>query len=553
MAYLVLARKYRPATFSELVGQDHVVRTLSNAMAMNRLHHAFLFTGARGVGKTTTARVLARAINCEKGVSPAPCGECSQCKEIASGSSPDILEIDGASNTGVDNVRELRETVRYLPSKCRTKIYIIDEVHMLSQAAFNALLKTLEEPPPHVKFIFATTEPQKIPATILSRCQRFDFRRVASAVLVKHLQGILEKEGIQLSSSALSSIVRQADGSVRDALSLLDQVISYVGTQPRDTEVNEALGLVDRGAISQLVDAVAERNANRLLATIGELDNRGVDLSDAAQLVTEHLRDLTVLKMLEGADDIDKHLHHRTKDDLALLQNQAQKFSRPDLHRLFQLAVVAAMDTARSMHPRTTLEMGLLRLLEVEPTQSLDTLLTRIDALVSGYVPTLHASAPSKAQTASSEKVVAAAPVQKVEDGHQGWQRFVDNVRAQKPSIASVLEHGRPMRFDPTAVEIGYVTGTFYWDSARETATKKIIDEYLTRHFGHAVVSKIVPVSEQTTAAASLAQTDEKTQKEREEQIRHGALNHPVVRGAIEILGGEVKQVIPLNTPSDEN
>ena len=300
MSYLVLARKYRPGNFSDIIGQEHVVRTLENAIRMDRVHHAFLFTGARGVGKTTSARALARALNCDKGPTSDPCGECPSCREITQGISPDVIEIDGASNRGVGDVRELRESVRYLPSKGRYKLYIIDEVHMLTTEAFNALLKTLEEPPEHVKFIFATTEPQKIPVTILSRCQRFDFRRVGLPVLVEHLRGILAKEGVELSAGALTTIAREAQGSVRDAMSLLDQVLSYAGEELNDAAVTQALGVVDRQAIFELADAIFSRNAPKVLDSVAEVEARGHDLSDLVTLLVEHLRDVMVVKLVEN-------------------------------------------------------------------------------------------------------------------------------------------------------------------------------------------------------------------------------------------------------------
>jgi len=250
MSYLVLARKWRPQLFEEVIGQRHVTQTLQNAISQQRVAHAFLFTGARGVGKTSSARILAKALNCEKGLRTNPCNECASCQEITHGTSMDVIEIDGASNRGIDEIRELRENVRYTPAKSRYKVYIIDEVHMLTKEAFNALLKTLEEPPPHIVFIFATTEPHKIPATILSRCQRYDFKRIPFREVVESLKWIVEKEGIQISQRGLLSIAQGSEGSLRDAQSLLDQVIAYSGREIRDEDVVEVLGLIDRRVLS---------------------------------------------------------------------------------------------------------------------------------------------------------------------------------------------------------------------------------------------------------------------------------------------------------------
>src|SRR5262245_13187627 len=249
MAYLVSARRWRPQTFEDLIGQEHVARTLGNAIRSDRVAHAFLFTGVRGVGKTTAARILAKALNCERGPTPTPCNVCVNCLEITAGNAVDVLEIDGASNTGVDDVREIIDNVRYQPAKSRFKIYIIDEVHMLSTSAFNALLKTLEEPPPHVKFIFATTDPHKVPHTIHSRCQRYDFKRIPLRLIVERLAHIVRSDGIEVSERALFLVAREAEGSMRDAQSMLDQVIAFAGKKVRDEDVADALGLADRSGL----------------------------------------------------------------------------------------------------------------------------------------------------------------------------------------------------------------------------------------------------------------------------------------------------------------
>ena len=537
MSYLVLARKYRPGTFADIVGQDHVVRTLQNAITLNRLHHAFLFTGARGVGKTTTARVLARALNCEKGPTVTPCGTCAACVEIAESRSPDVLEIDGASNRGVDAVRELRETVRYLPSKGHHKLYIIDEVHQLTPEAFNALLKTLEEPPPHVKFIFATTEPQKIPATILSRCQRFDFRRVSVAQLVEHLKKILSKEVLALSPAALTAIVREAQGSVRDALSLLDQVLSFAGTTGSavsDAQVIEALGTVDRQVIFDLCDAILAKNADALLKLVAEVDLRGHDLTDVVGLLVEHFRDLMVSKVVDTPSEA---LLERSPGEIDALRAQASRLSRPDLHRYFSLLVSVAEDVSRSSFPRISLEMGLLRLLQVEPVTTLAVLLDKLDQAVAGATArTVSARAPTVAP-----KTVAKPP-------ESGWNALVDRVRQLRPAVASLLEHGRPFKFSAEGVEIGYAKGTFYWDSAHDRENRALVERVLAEHFGRSVKLELTVIDGKEAPVQTLAEVGENTRREKEAEIRAGALNHPAVQGAISILGGEVKEVIPLAT-----
>ncbi|MCX7808346.1 MAG: DNA polymerase III subunit gamma/tau, partial [Deltaproteobacteria bacterium] len=286
MSYLVLARKYRPQRFDDLVGQDHVARTLSNAIASGRVAHAFLFTGARGVGKTTTARLLARALNCEEGPTPEPCGRCFPCVEIAKGTDMDVLEIDGASNNSVDDVRRLQELIPFQPARDRYRIIIIDEVHMLSQGAFNALLKTLEEPPPHVKFIFATTEVHKVPITIRSRCQRYDFRLIPQRVIVERLKHILRMEGIDADEAALGLIAREAAGSMRDALTLMDQVVAFTEGKVRGEEVEQMLGIARRELLKNLARALIEGHPATVLHELEGVLRGGADLVHTTRTVS---------------------------------------------------------------------------------------------------------------------------------------------------------------------------------------------------------------------------------------------------------------------------
>ncbi len=376
MSYLVLARKWRPQNFDEVVGQPHVARILRNAVLSGRIAHAYLFTGARGVGKTSVARILARSLNCVRELSASPCGECSNCREIAQGASPDVLEIDGASNRGIDDIRELRETIRYRPSKSRYKIYIIDEVHMLTKEAFNALLKTLEEPPEHALFIFATTEPHKIPATILSRCQRFDFRRISLSLMVEHLRKIARNESMEVSEPVLYAIGREADGSMRDAQSLLEQLLAFSGDGLGDDEILDILGMVDRRSVLTAGEAIMEGNVRGCLETVDALYRRGVDTRRFCRHLCDHFRNLLFLALGEGGG------HPEVSSEEAVqLKAYARKVSAESLFIYFQLLMKGEEDIRRSSLPKITLEMLLLRMARIPQLESLQSLVGKLDSL----------------------------------------------------------------------------------------------------------------------------------------------------------------------------
>jgi len=376
MQYQVLARKWRPQNFHEIVGQEHVSQTLLNALRSGRVAHAFLFSGPRGSGKTTTARILAKALNCHRGDPSEPCGQCPACIEIAAGNCLDVLEIDAASNRGIDEIRELREKVQYHPARDRYKIFIVDEVHMLTPEAFNALLKTLEEPPPHVVFILATTEYHKIPATILSRCQQYSFKLIKYPLILQRLQQIAQAEGIEISREALEQVVFSSGGSMRDAMSALDQVIAFSGTKVRDEDVATLLGLVEPMVLRRTIRSIASCDLAAIFEIVGELVEAGQDLNNFVRRFSGHLRNLMVLK----AGVSDPALLGIPESLLPDLREQAELFSREDLLRLFD--AVQKIETAMkyASQVRFQLEMGLVELAHLARLRPLEKLIAELSS-----------------------------------------------------------------------------------------------------------------------------------------------------------------------------
>ncbi len=407
--YLVIARKWRPGLFDEIVGQSHVVRTLKNAVSSSRVAHAYLFSGPRGVGKTTAARILAKCLNCESGPTSAPCNSCAACKGIASGSSVDVFEIDGASNTSVENIRELRENVRYVPSQGRYKVYIIDEVHMLSNSAFNALLKTLEEPPAHAVFIFATTEVHKIPLTILSRCQRFDFKRIPFREIQQHLRKIVTEEGIKFEDKALFTLAREADGSLRDAQSLLEQVLAYSGGGLSDSDCAEALGLMDRSVLYSIAEAIVSKDAAECLNIVEKIYDFGYDLKRGCGNILELIRDLTVIKVTGDASLLDL-----PDSELERAGALAGKIGIQRLQMVFSIISRGYEEVSRSGFPRYALEMALVKAARFDEIEPVGELISRLESLgragMVAAAPTGAVAAGEARRTAPVKRPVSDAP-----------------------------------------------------------------------------------------------------------------------------------------------
>jgi DNA polymerase-3 subunit gamma/tau len=395
MSYQVIARKWRPQTFRELVGQSHVTETLANAIKNNRVAHAYIFSGARGVGKTTAARILAKAMNCVKGPTAEPCGECDSCREIAAGTSLDVIEIDAASNRGIDQIRELREMVRYAPAASRNKVVILDEAHMLTGEASNALLKTLEEPPDRVIFVMATTEPENLVDTIRSRSQHFHFRALTFAEISGRLKEIAEKENLKIETGAMAVIARMAEGSLRDALSLLEQARAYCGETIADKEVRELLGVVPDDALDELVGAIADASADRALALVHTFQKEGRNLQHFCREAIRHMRNLLIARVCGAESD----LIAATPDQRPALAKAAARFSEEDLTRFFQILLQTDDDLRRKLDPRVHLEMGLLRLINAARLAPLEELL---GDLRTGVATTATAAGSTRGEGATS-------------------------------------------------------------------------------------------------------------------------------------------------------
>lgn len=532
MTYVVLARKWRPQFFSDLIGQEAVSRTLENAIKLGKVPHAILFTGTRGVGKTTSARILAKALNCEKGPTITPCNECSNCTEISAGTNVDVLEIDGASNTSVDDVRELKETVRYAPSKSRHKIYIIDEVHMLSTSAFNALLKTLEEPPPGVMFIFATTEPQKIPETIHSRCQRFDFKQVSNLEIEKHLLKIIQSENFQLGETAIRLISRQALGSVRDAISLLEQVIAFSGDPksgvPED-EVAKILGLTDRALIADTLDAFVSGNYDKALHSISEVFSKGFDPKTYLEELWEKVRDMMILKAT-GKNE----LLHASADEINKMQLWVAALELEEIERWFAILKSAYLEVSRVQFPKYLLEMSFLQITYRQERIALSSLLSRLEKLEQGFkmAPTISKAKQSN-ESPLERKITPSAEKKTLEFS---WEMLVDAVKKKRPSLAAILLQTNSHDYDNGMLSLYFNPSSFYIDRAKDADFKACLSEASLKLFGFSLNLKI-GVSENSEAHSRQSQMHQDRKNEKE------ALEDPIVKKAISLFQARVEDV----------
>jgi DNA polymerase-3 subunit gamma/tau len=611
MSYLVLARKWRPQRFEDLVGQDHVSKTLANAIASGRVAHAFLFTGVRGVGKTTSARILAKALNCmgpsddpkhgaDYGPTITPCLRCPACLEIAQGSDMDVREIDGASYNGVDEVRKLQDSLPYRPARDRYKIFIVDEVHMLSQNAWNAFLKTLEEPPPHVKFIFATTEVHKVPVTILSRVQRFDFKLISTQTIALRLREVLTAEKIDADDAAISIVAREAAGSMRDAMSVLDQVIAWGGNELLGVDVARVLGVASHSVLYELSSALLAGDAARCLSIVAELANQGYDIAHVARDLLALLRNLVVAKVVKEPEGL-LDLPDQEGNDVKRLAAGADA---DDVTRLYHGFSQGFDEVLKSERPRASLEMLLVRMARRPPLLPIDDLVSRLVALErrlsGGGQPQpqhqqrppqqrpphdsaaaeqqQHAGRPREPRPAPSSKPQSddrggeppvasrpaplarpverdrprpsappapgpepALPPQAIEELDQTYAQILAILEAERPDLAAMLGHAIPLRLVPDSVIIGWPPDSMLVASDKESVSA--LARAAEKHFGKAASVSFEFDSDRARGRKSLAAADTQERAERTRAAYAAAQKHERITEAVEILGAKLKEL----------
>ncbi len=563
MDYQVSARKWRPQTFEEVIGQEHVTTSLANAIRLDKIAQAYLFSGIRGVGKTSLARILAKGINCEKLGNTVPCNQCEQCREITESRSVDVVEVDGASNTGVDDVRELRENVKYLPLRARYKIYIIDEVHMLSNAAFNALLKTLEEPPPHLIFILATTESHKIPATILSRCQHFTFRRMTLAEIVAQLRLVSEERQCAFSEKGLHLIGRLAEGSMRDALSVLDQAISFGGVQVSDEDLFTLMGRMHASTFQAFVHAIHKKDAVALLGLAKEVSEQGCDLAQFLSDWLEHLRHLIVTQNLsEVGDWVDL-----PAEEIEEVRLESSLFSPEGLQRLFSIFAQLQREIRHAPLPFLLFEVTLMKAILLADLQPIEEMIEKLDALASGSAvlqPIGEGAMTAKRTKALEEKsnvvdkkIAVPTPTGnpslnkakkangEIKDGtaQETWQKLLLTIKHERPNIGSYLEQGTLITISDQEIRIGFSgSSIFLMPLLQKESSRQWISDFLKKYFQREV--KLLLIESTTVKKKPEQQASKPTTSYQKQPVFKGKQEaqsaHPFVQEILDVMGGSV-------------
>jgi len=603
--YQVSARKYRPGTFDDVIGQPHVVQTLVNSVTTKRIAQAYLFSGTRGVGKTTVARILAKALNCEQGPTGKPCGTCSNCLEIAQGTSVDVMEIDGASNTSVDDVREIRENVKFAAFRGKYRVYIIDEVHMLSNSAFNALLKTLEEPPPHVVFIFATTEIHKIPATILSRCQHYNFRRIARTEIIERLRHVVDQDKIVIEERSLMALARASEGSMRDGLSLLDQAVAFGGKTIVHTDLEALLGAVPQELVRAMIQAITAQESAAALRVLAQLLDQGHDLRAYCAEVVEYLRNMLVVSVVTSPQAW-QGLIEASAEDLAQMAADARSFSPELLQELFAIFTQAEDSLRLSAHPRFVLETAAVRATRLlrrtdgkspqavqptqatrppqsapvrtgqpvsparsadptpssppRPSQSTATMATvpmpPRSSIVGNTAPPRDFSTnlPNVRSPGTPGEVKTSMPVasKPTDDGRLAvtlnWEQVQEEVANTSFRIAAFLERGRFVGVDGHVVTIGFAKQEMAARGMIENPDNMaVLTSICERLSGQTVRLRIVELTESEPSGLTMAQLRAVKEKEQRLVLFEQARAHPVVKQALEMFGAELAEVRPVS------
>ena len=537
MDFQVSARKWRPQKFSELIGQEHIVRTLRNAIELDKLAQAYLFSGTRGVGKTTTARILAKAINCAKGPVAEPCDECDFCQEIKLGNSIDVREIDGASNNSVAEARELIETIQYAASSSRYKVYIIDEVHMLSKSAFNALLKTLEEPPPKVVFLFATTELSKIPETILSRCQCFEFKPLSQRQIIEQLKIICNQEGIEVNGLGLEKIAKSGAGSMRDAQSLLDQVIAYCGNKIENDSVEEVLGVVGRTTLEKLVEHLIKKDSVQLLETVQSIVTDGKDLNFLCRDLAEYMRNLTIVKLSKTPDV----LLDIQVCNLQVLQAQSKNFHVDELQQMFSVLSRAEMEMKRSSLAQMIFEMSILRLAEIRPFHSIDDMIKAINSLEEVAEPLVTAN-ESINSIKDEFKINEPAKFYSSRDlgSVASWEQIKQEICARKPVFKHYLEQCKVLDFSESDLKLGFIDAITL-DQVKNQENLRLVKDAVKliceREINVTLVLSDKGVIANTNLSSSRSDSKEKKKSFDQSQDKSEA---EIIQYALDVFGGVV-------------
>jgi len=575
MSYLVLARKHRPQKFDEVVAQRHITVTLENAIRQKRFSHAYLFTGTRGTGKTTTARILAKALNCEKGPAPVPCNECDNCRQITAGSSMDVMEIDAASNTGVDDIRALRESAYYSPTASSYKIYIIDEIHRLSGNAFDALLKILEEPPAHVIFVFATTDPQRLPATILSRCQRYDFRRIPYGEMTEYLGHLAELEKIDIDREALGMIAQKGDGSLRDALSIFEQVMACSEGKITREAIADTLGLVELTLLFDLTACILQKDAAGALGIVEEMLNSGVDISQFILDFQEHFRKILIINSTDEPFDY-LAVSDFYQDKYLALKN---KFTDSDIFRIIKMLADLAADLKAGADPAIFLEVGILRLVKMESSVMLEDVLKKLSGMPSsggkadsGLFGSSN-SGPSQAKSPASNEALSRPSQSKPPQSNNksntnpgpqasgqsenrakmvspvSWNDFLEDVKSEKRYLAELLMQGELTRMDDNSVELTIAgNGLALKGMIAKLDNQRVIEKSMQKVFGKAL-RLITKVDKSRASESETSNPNSRFDVSVEDFYKQ----NPDMKKVTDSIGGEIRTIKMMKNKGEDN